>query len=350
MGVQTDSFGVTDFVFRGTDVYAIGSKGLQIINVATHASPVLSKTIRTIKDGTGTKSIGYFTASILVEGNHMHYGGFNYYYIDISNLNDPAKIAERSYSGINSGSIQRLSSTKVVVGDGYDLHTMDVSVSPTIGKTAVSKLYGDPQQMIYDEPRKVLFTAFETSSQAFIYSVDMNTNLVLDSFNYRQVNGFDPSGHSGMFLFKDTLYVGTSLGVALFDVSNPADLRFLGKLTTGGSNAVYVNDEYLVTNDHYNLRFYRRGPASTTGAADQLELSTMELFPNPAQGESWLVFTQPAQPEIWLFDNAGKCVKQWQAQSISSEHRIPLAGVKPGIYHMQISSGTEVTRRKLVIR
>lgn len=349
MGILTDSFGVTDFVFRGSDIYAIGSKGLQIINAVTPSNPFLSKNIKTIKDGTGTKSIGYFTASILVDGNQMHYGGSNYYLIDISNLNLLNKIAEKSYLGINSGSILRLGTNKVLVGDGYDLKILDVSAAPVISSTTLSSLYGDPKQMLYDEPKKILYTSFETSSQCFVYSMDMTNNNKLDSFNYLSVAGFDPPSHSGLCLYKDTLYVGTSLGVALFDVSNRNNLRFIGKLSTGGSNAVYVDDDYLIANDNYNLRFYRRGPASVTSVHGQIKLSTIELFPNPAQTSVCLILNQTAQPQIQLFDNLGKCVKEWKAIENSFKHEILLLGIKPGIYFMQISSGDQFTTRKLIV-
>lgn len=349
MGILTDSFGVTDFVFRGADIYAIGSKGLQIINVSTPTNPVLTKNVKTFKDGTATKTIGYMTASLLVEGSQMHYGGSNYYLIDISNLNAFTKKAERSYSGINSGSIQRLSANKVIVGDGYNINVFDVSAPPTVVKTTLSTLYGDPKQMLYDEPNKILYSTSGTSSHSFLYSVNMTNNTQLDSFNYLSVPGFDPSSHSGLCLFKDTLYVGTSLGVALFDVSNPADLRFLGKLATGGCNAVYVNEEYLIANDNYNLRFYRRGPAPVTSVGDQAVFSTMELYPNPAQQRVSLILAQKAHVEIQLFDYAGKLVKEWKATESSLQHEIPLADVKSGLYLMQIRSDNQMVAKKLLI-
>ena len=342
MGIQTDSFGVTDFVFRGSDIYAIGSKGLQIINASTPENPVFSKNIKTINNGTGTMGIGYMTASILIEGNKMHYGGSNYYLIDISNINSCTKIAERSYSGINSGSIVQLSANKVLIGDGYDLKIFDVSAAPTVTSTTLSTLYGDPKQMLYDESKRIIYTTFATSSQNYIYSVNMDNNTKLDSFNYLSVNGFKPSSHSSISLYKDTLYIGTSLGIALFDVSNPSDLRFIGKLTTGGSNAVYVNDDYIVTNDNYNLRFYRRGSAPVTSVYEETTLSTIELFPNPAQKSVSLILNQTTQPQIQMFDNLGRLAKNWMSTSISDKHEIPLSGIKPGIYFMQIQSGTNL--------
>lgn len=349
MGILPDSFGVTDFVFRGADIYAIGSKGLQIINTATPTSPTLTKNIRTFKDGTTNKAIGYFTASILIDGNKLHYGGSNYYLIDISNLNSLIKLGERSYSGINSGSIQLLATDKVIVGSGYDLNIFDVSAPPTVTKTILSSFYGDPKQMLYDLPKKILYTTFETSSKNFVYSMDMTSNTKLDSFNYLSVPGFNPSSHSGLCLHKDTLYVGTSQGVALFDVSNPADLRFLGKLSTGGSSAVFVNDEYLITNDNYNLRFYRRGPASVSRINEKINFSTIELFPNPAQKSVNLILNQSAQARVLLFDKLGKPIKEWNASESAFNHEIPIANMEPGIYFVQINTGNQSATRKLVI-
>ncbi len=349
MGIQTDSFGVTDFVFRGSDIYAIGSKGLQIINVANPTNPVLTKNIKTFKDGATTKTIGYFTASILVEGNRLHYGGSNYYLIDISDLNNPTKLAERSYPGINSGSIQQLSANKVLVGDGYNVNIFDVASPPTVTKTTLTSLFGDPSQLLYDKPNKILYTASGTSSQSFVYSVDMNTNNQLDSFNYLRVPGFDPSGHYGLCLFKDTLYVGTSQGIALFDVSNPSDLRFLGKLTTNGSSAVYVDDEFLITNNNLQLNFYRRGPAQTTSLHEQLTLSNIELFPNPAYQTLGIKFGTPSQPQIQIIDPLGKVITEWHANAIAEQHEIDISELKPGIYIIRLFSDDEWVSRKLKI-
>lgn len=349
MGIQTDSFGVTDFVFRGSDIYAIGSKGIQIINASTPANPMWTRKINTYKDGIATKNIGYMTASLLIEGSKLHYSGSNYYLIDLSDLNNLTKIAEKSYSGINSGSVQRLSVDKVIVGDGYNVSVIDISASPTVTKTNLMALFGDPKQLLYDAPKKVLYTASGTSSQSFVYAVNMNNNAQLDSFNYLQAPGFDPSGHSGLCLHKDTLYVGTSLGVALFDVSNPSDLRFLGKLSTGGTSAVFVNDEFLIANDNYNLRFYRRGPGAVIGVDESIMLSNMELFPNPAQHSVNLLLSFAAAVELELFDMQGKSVQTWNSSTVTSKHEVSLDKIQQGIYYMRILAGNHTTTRKLVI-
>ena len=225
----------------------------------------------------------------------------------------------------------------------------DVSAAPTISSTILSRLDGDPNQMLYDEPKKILYTTFSTLSRNLVYSMDMTNNNKLDSFNYLSVAGFHPSSHSGLCLYKDTLYVGTSLGVALFDVSNPTKLRFIGKLSTGGSSAVYVDGEYLITNDNYNLRFYRRGPAPVTSTHEQIKLSNIELFPNPAQKSVCLIFNQTTQPQIQIFDNLGKSVKEWRAIENSFKHEIPISDIKPGIYFMQITDGNSVVNKKIII-
>ncbi len=348
MGILTDSFGVTDFVFRGSDIYAIGSKGLQIINASTTTNPALSKNIKTYQDGTSTSNFGYMTASIFIEGNKMHYGGFDYKLLDISNLNSLTKLATKSYSGINSGSIQRIGTNKVIVGNGYDLLVLDVSASPTVTSTTLSTLYGDPKQMLYDEPNKILYTTFGTSSRNYIYSVNMTNNAKLDSFNYLSVSGFNPSSHSGMFLYKDTLYIGTSIGVALFDVSNPAKLQFLGKLPTGGTNAVFVNDEYLIANDNYNLRFYRRGPAPTTSVQEQVKLITTEFYPNPTSGIVNISSTQ-AIADIDVYDVTGKLVSN-QQNIKQANTSLDLSTLNNGIYfiHSQTING-EVSISKVVV-
>jgi hypothetical protein len=269
--------------------------------------------------------------------------------LDISNLNLLIKLAAKSYSGINSGSIQRIAANKVIVGNGYDLLVLDVSAAPTITSTTVSTLYGDPKQMLYDEPNKVLYTTFETSSRNYIYSINMTNNAKLDSFNYLSIAGFNPSSHSGMFLFKDTLYIGTSIGVALFDVSNPSKLQFLGKLPTGGSNAVFVNDEYLIANDNYNLRFYRRGPAPTTSVQEQVKLITTEFYPNPTSGIVTIESTQ-AIANIDVFDVTGKLVYNQQNNNNQTNLEIDLSALSNGIYFINTQNNFGgISKSKVVV-
>jgi len=337
LGILTDSFGVTDFVFRGTDIYAIGSKGLQIMNTNEPTKPSLTKSIRTFKDGNSTSFMGYMTASIYIEGNKLHYGGFDYKLLDISNLDLLTKIVARSYLGINSGSIQRIASNKVVVGDGYDLKIFDVSAAPTITSTTLSSLVGDPVEMLFDEPNNILYTAFETSSRKFLYAVNMSNNSKLDSFNYLSVPGFNPSSHSGMFLFKDTLYIGTSSGVALLDVSSPGKFKFIGKLSTAGSSAVFVNDDYLVANDGYNLRFYRRGPALVNSLSTELKLITCEVYPNPTTGLITINSNENLN-KIDVFDNLGNLVFNKNDFSNSSTSQLNLSSLSNGIYYINITT------------
>lgn len=349
LGILTDSFGVTDFVFRGSDIYAIGSKGLQIMNTSDPLRPSLTKSIRTFKDGNSTSFIGYMTASIYIEGNKLHYGGFDYKLLDISNLDLPTKIGARSYSGINSGSIQRIAPNKVVVGDGYDLKIFDVSAAPTITSTTLSGLVGDPVEMLYHEPSNVLYTAFETSTRKFLYSVNMSNNSKLDSFNYLSVPGFNPISHSGMCLFKDTLYIGTSNGVALLDVSTPGKYKYIGKLSTEGSSAVFVNEEYLITNDKYNLKFYRRGPALANSIDKEIDLIRCEIYPNPTTGLITINSNQNIN-KIEVYDNLGNLVYTKNDFLSTKQSNLNLNYLSKGIYYMNITStNDEVSVNKIFI-
>lgn len=350
LGAGTDSFGVTDFIYRNNQVYAIGSKGLQIIDISNASAPSLVRNIRTYIDGTTTKNLGYFTASIFIEGNLMHYGGFNYLLLDIGNLNNITKVAERSYLGINSGSIQRFNNNTVIVGDGYDVITYNVSNPQSIVKTTLNALVGDPKDLLYVDDKKILFTTFSTTTQNFIYSVNMTNNSKLDSFNYRSVAGLNPSGHGKMCLLKDTLYVGTSSGVVLLDVSNPSSLKFLGRLATGGTFGVFINEEVLVANDGNNLKFYRRGPAGTTTGNNSITaFKPFAMYPNPANTYLNFSFNKTNAANIYIFNLLGELVAQ-QSELSSNQVEMDISSLKPGKYIVKINVDGISHMEKLVIQ
>lgn len=348
LGAGTDSFGVTDFVFRNNQVFAIGSKGLQIIDINNAKSPSLVRNINTFTDGSTTKGLGYFTASIFIEGNLMHYGGFNYLLFDISNLNNVTKIAERSYLGINSGSIQRLNNNTVIVGDGYDVITYNVANPQNIVKTTLNTLVGDPKDMLYVDDKKILFTTFSTTTQNFVYTVNMTNNTKLDSFNYRSVAGLNPSGHSKMCLLKDTLYVGTSSGVVLLDISNPNNLKFLGRLATGGTFGVFINEEVLVANDGNNLKFYRRGPALTTSINENLLLKPYAMYPNPAKNLLNIHFNSNITPKITIYNTLGEMVLQ-HLDAFNNQSSIDIMDLKPGNYIVKIDLDGTIYMEKFIV-
>ncbi len=50
-----------------------------------------------------------------------------------------------------------------------------------------------------------------------------------------------------------------------------------------------------------------------------------------------------------MFDNLGRLAKNWMSTSISDKHEIPLSGIKPGIYFMQIQSGNQFITKKLLV-
>jgi len=338
-----DSFGLSDFVFKDNKLYGIGSKGLKVFDISNPSNPILTKSINKVKDGAGTAGIGYMTSSILVEGNKLHYGGFDYSLIDISDINNPVKLGGRSYSGINAGSIFQLSANNVIVADNYDVMIYNTTNPTSIVKTTLSKLVGDVDQVRYDDVKKVLYSTSETLSHNFIYSINMTNNTILDSFNYKSIAGFNPSSHSQMFIFKDTLYVGTSSGVALLDVSNPSKMVFLGSLPTGGSTGVYVDEEYLITNDNYNLKFYKRGLSTTSNAEIITYFDDIKIFPNPSSSTFTFENELNKEFEVQIFDFSGKLVTSFSSEA-KSRVTIDGSNLQSGIYQARIQDSKGVVR------
>jgi hypothetical protein len=169
----------------------------------------------------------------------------------------------------------------------------------------------------------------------------MVNNTQLDSFNYKSIAGFNPSGHSKMCLFKDTLYVGTSAGIAMLDVSNPAQLRFIGRLSTSGSYGVLVTNDYLVTNDGNNLTFFKRGPASNTGILKTEPVIPYMIYPNPTERFLTLKLSNSSGATVLFYNNLGILAKCFIADKLF-EQSIQIDDLPKGVYWIktEVSGGS----------
>jgi len=86
-------------------------------------------------------------------------------------------------------------------------------------------------------------------------------------------------------------------------------------------------------------------------SADHL---TLEVFPNPAKSYLTIRFSQSAdRSDVKIYDVAGNVVKEIarvrneQRNDRPGEFKVPLKGINPGIYFLQVNNETEI--KKLVI-
>ena len=96
----------------------------------------------------------------------------------------------------------------------------------------------------------------------------------------------------------------------------------------------------------FSVRFSSRA-ALAAGAA--LTAAEVLLYPNPAHGAATLRLptTPPAPCTLTLHDALGRRV--WQGQASGSATDIPLAGLAPGVYALQIGSAAGTVTRRLVV-
>ena len=78
--------------------------------------------------------------------------------------------------------------------------------------------------------------------------------------------------------------------------------------------------------------------------------SAITLYPNPASDYVNLSFIEAGEDyKIEIYDALGKKVLQKNNISSSSDGRIYLNGISPGIYYINIYSDTDQTTKKLVV-
>jgi Secretion system C-terminal sorting domain/SprB repeat len=170
------------------------------------------------------------------------------------------------------------------------------------------------------------------------------------------------TAYQGSSLFGQYIYRGTTLAnMTLLSVLAVTDTSYLD--TTAGTWLYYI-EIYPATGPCFVQRLASAQQTATAGpirsniVPDQFVGITeapafaIGISPNPADGQFTVNFNASGVSQLRVFDVVGKEVHREQLNTGSGNVNtmLDLRNLSPGIYMLQISSGTTVSTAKLVIR
>jgi uncharacterized delta-60 repeat protein len=239
----------------------------------------------------------------------------------INNLNiDYAKVVKVD----NSGNVYVTGNSQ---GSGglYDIVT--IKYYPN-GDTAWVRRYNGPENSV-DE---VSAAELDNSGNVYITGTSVGVNSHYDYLTIK----YNPNG--------DMAWVGRYNGPGNGnDYAQDLVLNAAGNIYVTGSSAD-VDSDY----DFTTIKYIQTGDIEERPLPESFSGSTIESYPNPAR--NYFTIRLPGSDicsMIKLFDISGKKIKEITGKNRGVEHQIPLTGINPGVYFVQINNGK--TLKKLVI-
>jgi aminopeptidase N len=86
---------------------------------------------------------------------------------------------------------------------------------------------------------------------------------------------------------------------------------------------------------------------SIVGINEQMDVSDITVFPNPASETIHVQRSNPAGCVVKIFDSSGRTILS--EKSNNQLINIPVSNIQPGSYHLQILGGNNIETRKIVI-
>lgn len=139
------------------------------------------------------------------------------------------------------------------------------------------------------------------------------------------------------------------------DGRNFKPLQEISALNTASVKKYSVTDSYpFAAMNYYRLKIFETGGTFTYSRVLAVKNNSLslELFPNPARSSSNLQLPPDVQGKIKIniYESTGKMVRTFQleASGNSTVTVLDLAGITPGIYLIQVSSGNQFWTSRLV--
>ena len=129
--------------------------------------------------------------------------------------------------------------------------------------------------------------------------------------------------------------------------SNPAETVYTVDIPADASNTYNSALMYVVTRDVEVLMLETKiTQNASTASVDDLTANSVKMYPNPAKGVVNFTSASNADLDVAVYDLLGKEVLR--ANAVQSQ--LNISSLNPGMYFVNMTQGTTVSTKKLVVR
>ena len=129
--------------------------------------------------------------------------------------------------------------------------------------------------------------------------------------------------------------------------SNPAETVYTVDIPADASNTYNSALMYVVTRDvEVSMLETKITQNASTASVDDLTANSVKMYPNPAKGVVNFTSASNADLDIAVYDLLGKEVLR--ANAVQSQ--LNISSLNPGMYFVNMTQGTTVSTKKLVVR
>ena len=153
------------------------------------------------------------------------------------------------------------------------------------------------------------------------------------------------------FRFEANLYPNVDPAIVTANVlllaSNPAETVYTVDIPADASNTYNSALMYVVTRDVEVSMFETKiTQNASTASVDDLTANSVKMYPNPAKGVVNFTSASNADLDVAVYDLLGKEVLR--ANAVQSQ--LNISSLNPGMYFVNMTQGTTVSTKKLVVR
>ena len=129
--------------------------------------------------------------------------------------------------------------------------------------------------------------------------------------------------------------------------SNPAETVYTVDIPADASNTYNSALMYVVTRDvEVSMLETKITQNASTASVDDLTANSVKMYPNPAKGVVNFTSASNADLDVAVYDLLGKEVLR--ANAVQSQ--LNISSLNPGMYFVNMTQGTTVSTKKLVVR
>jgi photosystem II stability/assembly factor-like uncharacterized protein len=149
---------------------------------------------------------------------------------------------------------------------------------------------------------------------------------------------------------NDGLYLGMNYGVYYTDntmsVWQPFSINLPNVIISELEINTVTNEIYAAT---YGRGLWKSVVYDTTLSADSIELSNVEMHPNPATDKLNITLKKPSQLQVVVFDALGKVVYREHNKQVNATYSLNVSHLNQGVYFVKIQTQNGAVTKKLIV-